>query len=1212
MAHLGRRDTSGSLAFVLAISVSFLPRLGLAQVPTALDELGPPPAVEGRLVVKYAPSVSRSARAILAEHGRFEEDTGSASLDQLNAELGVRAARPLVMDRGNLRGARATSRYFDRLAQVRARYPQRAARAPAGARAPDLSNVYLVDIDPQLDVHEAARRYATDSAVVYATPDYILHADFVPDDPFFSSTGTWSQSYADLWGLHITDAATAWNVADGSGTVVAVVDTGIDLGHPDLAANIWTNPGEIPDNGVDDDANGFIDDVVGWDFEEDDNDPSDRNGHGTHVAGIVAAVGNNGLGVIGMSWGAQVMALRGLDADGFGSSYDLATAIIYAAENGADVINNSYIGFVGPSLDDPISDAIATARALGVVVVAGAGNDGYDLRLGGFPASIYSPAGVEGTITVGASVSTDSIASFSNYGRDVSVSAPGVDILSLKGNKSGNVGGQTVAGDYLRLSGTSMSGPHVAGLAALLLSGLPSLNVDEVQWRIELSADQPGYPAWEGEAWNPWHGWGRINAGRVFDTLPVTTRLETELATKHAFPGETLSMSSDVLDLTITTSAPTPWTASHPAWIQPSPSTGTAGGRLAFSYDTTGLTPGAYSGTVAINVPGAVDGGASTTANLYVHRDERVGPAITLRQNTNPNWFSRPVAVSNGLGTLVVWTEPEPAGLFDRIMAVHFDAAGTPSAPFPLREGSFRPERPRLATDGDGYVALWTEAICKGGCFSQRRDTGVMMTRLDSQGRPIDASPLVIDQRSERTGLGLVDVDFDGTAYTILLRKDPARLRGWTYYARRLGRDGVLWNKTRRIGRYPSWSDFACATGTCLLSWSSFDPEVKTPGGFLIYFVESVQIIEDRVVNKTPKQGATSFFSPNALVSNGTNYLLTGSQHLLCGSGAAETICRRDVVTARMAPDGTAMDPQGVPLNLNSPLDTFDTQPLRGVGPGRTVFDGTSYLLPFVVASYGWSEAPKDIFLARLRPDGSLMDTEDEGLLVWSRRTNVVGLPHIAVDALHSIVVFGERNWNPWQQTIYAVPVLARSADPSFIPATIGTVGTLDIAEGETLKRAFSAAGLNPDTTTFTMTGLPSDAHLDTTTGLFSWRPDGTRAGSYAVQLQADDGNNSVTEDVTVDVSEASLSLSGTVRLAADGSPGAGIALQLKGFPERRLLTYTDAQGRFHFDDLIPDRRYRLRMTRPSSKVFRADPRSIRITPSNADIAGLELNLTPK
>src|SRR5262249_23738821 len=155
-------------------------------------------------------------------------------------------------------------------------------------------------------------------------------------------------------------------VARGAGVVIAVVDTGVDFTHPDLAANAWVNPGEIPGNGIDDDGNGYVDDVHGWDFANDDADPDDDYGHGTHVAGTAAAVGNNGVGIVGIAWESRVMAVKGISASGSGFVSDLAAGIVYAAENGARVINASW----GGSHSQVIDDAIAFAHAAGVVFVA--------------------------------------------------------------------------------------------------------------------------------------------------------------------------------------------------------------------------------------------------------------------------------------------------------------------------------------------------------------------------------------------------------------------------------------------------------------------------------------------------------------------------------------------------------------------------------------------------------------------------------------------------------------------------------------------------------------------------------------------------------------------------------------------------------------------------------------------------------------------------
>src|SRR5262245_21112061 len=301
------------------------------------------PVVPGRIVVKYRPSVDACVHC-LVEHGTsFSTLTGRRSLDDLNRELGVRGARALFFDHHTLHGGRAAA-WASRTDAVRAAFPVRSARARV-PDTPDLSRIYVLDLPEGANVVDAAARYAADPDVEWAEPDGIVQITAVPNDPFFSSSGSWGQPYRDLYGMVVTEAATAWDTANGTGTIVAVVDTGIDETHPDMAANVWTNPGEIPGNGIDDDGNGFVDDVHGWDFSDGDATPHDLYGHGAHVAGTVAAVGNNSLGVIGMAWGARVMGVRGFDANGFATNSDLAAGVVYAAENGADVISNSWGGF---------------------------------------------------------------------------------------------------------------------------------------------------------------------------------------------------------------------------------------------------------------------------------------------------------------------------------------------------------------------------------------------------------------------------------------------------------------------------------------------------------------------------------------------------------------------------------------------------------------------------------------------------------------------------------------------------------------------------------------------------------------------------------------------------------------------------------------------------------------------------------------------------
>ena len=264
----------------------------------------------------------------------------------------------------------------------------------------------------------------------HAEPNYLVYANISPpDDTHFNR----------LWGLHNTgqnvngtngtndadiDALEAWDVTTGSSdVVVAVVDSGVDINHPDLAANIWTNPGEIPGNGIDDDGNGYIDDVNGWDFYVNDNDPRDADGHGTHVAGTIAAAGNNAAGITGVSWSAQIMALRFLDAWGNGITTDAIAAIEYAAAMGADIINNSW---GGGGYSQSLKEAI---EASGAVVVCAAGNSGWntDAFIAHYPSN-YNSANI---IAVAASDQDDSRAFFSNYGPfSVDVAAPGTNIYS--------------------------------------------------------------------------------------------------------------------------------------------------------------------------------------------------------------------------------------------------------------------------------------------------------------------------------------------------------------------------------------------------------------------------------------------------------------------------------------------------------------------------------------------------------------------------------------------------------------------------------------------------------------------------------------------------------------------------------------------------------------------------------------------------------------
>jgi subtilisin family serine protease len=281
------------------------------------------------------------------------------------------------------------------------------------------------------------------------------------------------------WGNDMVNAPEVWAQGyTGNGIIVAVLDTGVDYNHPDLNDNIWRNPGEIPGNGIDDDGNGYIDDVHGWDFINNDNDPLDRDGHGTHVAGTIAAE-NNGFGVTGVAYNARIMPVQVLADNGFGSDLALANGIRYAANNGAHVINLS-LSLLSNLPSPDIYSAIQYATSRGVVVVMSAGNNGAPQPH--YPAFYATEFG----LSVGAVDSNRNIGQFSDRrssnraGTDGAmrhVVAPGVSIYSTLPNNSYGFGG-----------GTSMAAPHVAGVVALMLSANPNLTPAQVRDIIAGSA----------------------------------------------------------------------------------------------------------------------------------------------------------------------------------------------------------------------------------------------------------------------------------------------------------------------------------------------------------------------------------------------------------------------------------------------------------------------------------------------------------------------------------------------------------------------------------------------------------------------------------------------------------------------------------------------------------------------------------------------------
>lgn len=342
------------------------------------------------------------------------------------------------------------------------------------------------------DSEEAAVELRTNPKVASFSRDLTVHGQSLPDDPAFvtqwalnnmgQESGT---SDADI------DAPEAWNITTGdSSVVVGIIDTGIDYTHPDLASNIWTNPREIPGNGIDDDENEFIDDVHGYDFRNNDGNPMDDNGHGTHVAGTIGAVGNNGQGVVGVNWNVSLMALKFLDANNEGYTADAIRATCYATmmrtrlESPVNlrVLNNSW---VVAGYNSGLEEAIAEAGDADILFVTAAGNgdaQGHGVDVDQYP--VYPACfDLENIISVAASDRNDQLAQFSNYGRQsIDVAAPGVGILSTAPGVA-----------YAAHDGTSMATPHVSGTAALICASVPGATAEEVRKAILTSTDpKPG------------------------------------------------------------------------------------------------------------------------------------------------------------------------------------------------------------------------------------------------------------------------------------------------------------------------------------------------------------------------------------------------------------------------------------------------------------------------------------------------------------------------------------------------------------------------------------------------------------------------------------------------------------------------------------------------------------------------------------------------
>jgi len=383
-----------------------------------------------------------------------------------------------------------------------------------------LNGIQVIDLPDGADVKQSIANYKATGAVEYAEPDYILSIIDSPNDPSFQN--------GVLWGLHNTgqdfgtndadiDAPEAWNILHSSpNVVVAVIDTGIRYTHQDLAANMWINPNEIAGNGIDDDNNGYVDDIYGINSITGSGNPIDDQGHGTHCAGTIGAVGNNNVGVVGVTRSVQLMACKFLDSSGFGDTTNAIECINYARQMGAHVMSNSW---GGGGFSQALQDAIAAAEAQGILFIAAAGNSSSNNDGSPHYPSSYPNNNV---IAVASTTRTDSMSSFSSYGAtSVDIGAPGTDIYSCTYDSDSSYGYK---------SGTSMATPHVAGACALLKARFPSFTYQQLKARLLDNVDAT--PAMAGRCVSN----GRMNLYKALFSDSVAPTVTVEQAVGQTDP----------------------------------------------------------------------------------------------------------------------------------------------------------------------------------------------------------------------------------------------------------------------------------------------------------------------------------------------------------------------------------------------------------------------------------------------------------------------------------------------------------------------------------------------------------------------------------------------------------------------------------------------------------------------------------------------------
>ncbi len=549
-----------------------------------------------------------------------------------------------------------------------------------------------------------------------------------------------------------------------------------------------------------------------------------------------------------------------------------------------------------------------------------------------------------------------------------------------------------------------------------------------MRWHLESNADRFDYPGYEGQPWNPYFGFGRIDAARVFDPVPITTRLRPTKAVLHEFVGATATDVASV-DLSFTTHDPVAWSASPPPWLSPDPAAGTGPATIAVSFDGTGLVAGdTVSTDLAVAAPTAADGGGAMHVDAHVHRDDRVGGEIEIATEADFQVFPPAPSVvrvaSTGSAVLAVWTAPFVG---DGFRAAILDESGVVQRTFSIAPGYPLEGEFDVASDGEGFLVMWIEPDGDTDSPTDHDPDFVRAQRFTATGDPLDPTPRLVQsvKRNNHHYLLGPQVTYDGTGYRLLWEKRTVSSKGYKveYHVTAWQDDPSVPVVIRKFkpprltdGKqiYVSDRRFRCAPTGCLFAWTALERFASGEyrnGAFVM------PVVDGKALKKSARLVFPDVSSLAPLASDGSGFLLTAQRTVRCRDTGLTFIigprppdlCEAHVVASRITAAAVPLDPSGIRLDR-----TADE-----LGPNRipsdVVFDGTNYLIAYQAESTRRPGNPVGnyAFLVRVAPNGTVLDAEPEGLLVTTSRTTVG--PRVAVTANRRLVL--------WRDSRFADPV---------------------------------------------------------------------------------------------------------------------------------------------------------------------------------------------